>query len=203
MLRLHDSLSSGNGYKVRLLLAQLGTSFELTEYNLEEAETRTPEFLENINPNGTIPVLETEDGRIIPESNAILCYLAEGTPFIPDDPFARAQTLRWMFFELESHAPNIASPRYWITHGLEMTEERRASLEPKRRRGYSALSVMEDHLQDRNFLVEDRYSVADIALYVYTHVAHEGGFDLSVFPMVSAWLERIVAQPGHIPMTQG
>ncbi len=203
MLRLHDSLSSGNGYKVRLLLAQLGTSFERIEYNLEEAETRTPEFLENVNPNGTIPVLETEDGRFIPESNAILCYLAEGTPFISDDPFARAQTLRWMFFDLESHAPNIASPRYWITHGLEMTEERRVSLEPKRKRGYAALDVMEDHLKDCNFLVEDHYSVADIALYVYTHVAHEGGFDLHGFPVVRAWLERISAQPDYIPMTQG
>ncbi len=203
MLRLHDSLSSGNGYKVRLLLAQLGTSFERIEYNLEEAETRTPEFLENINPNGTIPVLETEDGRFIPESNAILSYLADGTPFISADPFERAQTFRWMFFELESHAANIASPRYWITHRLEMTEERRASLEPKRERGYSALGIMEGHLKERDFLVADRYSVADIALYVYTHVAHEGGFDLTGFPMVRSWLERIANQPDHIPMSQG
>lgn len=203
MIRLHDSLSSGNGYKVRLLLAQLGIPFERIEYNLEDSESRTPQFLENVNPNGTIPVLEIKDGRFIPESNAILCYLAEGTRFISDDPFERAQTLRWMFFELESHAANIASPRYWITHGLEMTEERRASLEPKRTRGYSALGVMEDHLKDREFLVADRYSVADIALYVYTHVAHEGGFDLENFPMVRAWLDRIAAQPDHIPMTQG
>jgi glutathione S-transferase len=136
-----------------LLLAQLSIPFERIEYNLEDSESRTPQFLENVNPNGTIPVLEIEDGRFIPESNAILCYLAEGTRFISDDPFERAQTLRWMFFELESHAANIASPRYWITHGLEMTEERRASLEPKRTRGYSALGVMEDHLKDREFLI--------------------------------------------------
>ena len=111
MIRLHDSLSSGNGYKVRLLLAQLRIPFERIEYNIDEAETRTPEFLEKVNPNGRIPVLETEDGHYLPESNAILCYLAEGTPIIPDDRFGRAQALRWMFFEQESHAPNIASPR--------------------------------------------------------------------------------------------
>jgi glutathione S-transferase len=203
VIRLHDSLSSGNGYKVRLLLAQLRIPFERIEYNIDESETRTPEFLEKVNPNGRIPVLETEDGHYLPESNAILCYLAEGTPFIPDDRFGRAQALRWMFFEQESHAPNIASPRYWITHGLEMTEERRVTLEPKRRLGYAALGVMEGHLKDRAFLVGDRYSVADIALYAYTHVAHEGGFVLDGFPAVHAWLKRVAAQPGHIPIAHG
>ncbi len=203
MIRLHDSLSSGNGYKVRLLLAQLRIPFERIEYNIDESETRTTEFLEKVNPNGRIPVLETEDGHYLPESNAILCYLAEGTPFIPDDRFGRAQALRWMFFEQESHAPNIASPRYWITHGLEMTEERRVTLEPKRRLGYAALGVMEGHLKDRAFLVGDRYSVADIALYAYTHVAHEGGFVLDGFPAVHAWLKRVAAQPGHIPIAHG
>ncbi|MDQ3638171.1 MAG: glutathione S-transferase family protein [Actinomycetota bacterium] len=203
MIRLHDSLSSGNGYKVRLLLAQLRIPFERIEYDIDEAETRTPEFLEKVNPNGRIPVLETEDGHYLPESNAILWYLAEGTPFIPDDRFGRAQALRWMFFEQESHAPNIASPRYWITHGLEMTEERRVTLEPKRRLGYAALGVMEGHLKDQAFLVGDRYSVADIALYAYTHVAHEGGFVLDGFPAVHAWLKRVAAQPGHIPIAHG
>jgi glutathione S-transferase len=202
MIRLHDNLSSGNGYKARLLLAQLGVPFERVEYDIDRAETRTPEFL-RMNPNGRVPVLELEDGRFLPESNAILFYLAEGTPFLPDARFERAQVLRWAFFEQYSHEPNIASPRYWITHNLPMTEERRVTLEPKRKLGYAALGVMEGHLKDHEFFVGDRYSIADIALYAYTHVAHEGGFDLSRFPSINAWLERVAAQPGHVPMSWG
>ena len=202
MIRLHDNLASGNGYKARLLLAQLGVPFRRIEYDIDRAETRTPEFL-RMNPNGRVPVLELEDGRFLPESNAILFYLAEGTPFLPDDRFGRAQVLSWMFFEQYSHEPNIASPRYWITHNLPMTEERRATLEPKRRLGYAALGVMEAHLKDcGGFFVGDRYTIADIALYAYTHVAHEGGFDLEGFPAVRAWLGRVAAQPGHVPITQ-
>jgi glutathione S-transferase len=203
LIRLHDNLFSGNGYKARLLLAQLGVPFQRIEYDIDRAETRTPEFL-RMNPNGRIPVLELEDGRFLPESNAILFYLAEGTPFLPDDRFGRAQVLSWMFFEQYSHEPNIASPRYWITHNLPMTEERRATLEPKRRLGYAALGVMEGHLKDGGgFFVGDRYTIADIALYAYTHVAHEGGFDLEGFPEVRAWLSRVAAQPGHVPITRG
>jgi glutathione S-transferase len=202
LIRLHDNLSSGNGYKVRLLLAQLGVPFEQVEYDIDRAETRTPEFL-RMNPNGRVPVLELEDGRFLPESNAILFYLAEGTPFLPDDHFERAQVLSWAFFEQYSHEPNIASPRYWITHNLPMTEERRVMLEPKRKLGYAALGVMEGHLKDREFFVGDRYSIADIALYAYTHVAEEGGFDLGSFPSINAWLERVAAQPGHVPITWG
>ena len=202
MIRLHDNLSSGNGYKARLLLAQLGIPFERVEYDIDRAETRTPEFL-RMNPNGRVPVLELEDGRFIPESNAILFYLAEGTQFLPDDRFERAQVLSWAFFEQYSHEPNIASPRYWITHNLPMTEERRVMLEPKRKLGYAALGVMEGHLKDREFFVGDRYSIADIALYAYTHVADEGGFDLGSFPSINAWLERVAAQPGHVPITWG
>ena len=202
MIRLHDNLSSGNGYKARLLLAQLGVPFERVEYDIDRAETRTPEFL-RMNPNGRVPVLELEDGRFLPESNAILFYLAEGTPFIPDAHFERAQVLRWAFFEQYSHEPNIASPRYWITHNLPMTEERRVMLEPKRKLGYAALRVMEGHLKDREFFVGDRYSIADISLYAYTHVAHEGDFDLGRFPFINAWLERVAAQPGHVPITWG
>jgi glutathione S-transferase len=201
VIRLHDNLSSGNGYKARLLLVQLGVPFQRIEYDIDRAETRTPEFLRK-NPNGRIPVLELEDGRFLPESNAILFYLAEGTPFLPDDRFGQAQVLSWMFFEQYSHEPNIATPRYWITHDLPMTEERRATLEPKRRLGYAALGVMEGHLKDRGFFVGDRYTIADIALYAYTHVAHEGGFDLEGFPEVRAWLGRVAAQPGHVPITQ-
>jgi glutathione S-transferase len=202
VIRLHDNLASGNGYKARLLLAQLGVPFQRIEYDIDRAETRTPEFL-RMNPNGRIPVLELEDGRFLPESNAILFYLAEGTPFLPEERFGRAQVLSWMFFEQYSHEPNIASPRYWITHNLPMTEERRATLEPKRRLGYAALGVMEAHLKDcGGFFVGDRYTIADIALYAYTHVAHEGGFDLEGFPAVRAWLGRVAAQPGHVPITQ-
>jgi glutathione S-transferase len=154
-MRLHDNLSSGNGYKVRLLLAQLGVPFERVEYDIDRDETRAPKFL-RMNPNGRVPVLELEDGRFLPESNAILFYLAEGTPFLPDDRFGRAQVLSWMFFEQYSHEPNIATPRFWITHHVEMTGERRATLEPKRRLGYAALGVMEVHLEARGFFVGDR-----------------------------------------------
>ena len=132
MIRLHDNLSSGNGYKVRLLLAQLGIPFERVEYDIDKGETRTPEFLEKINSNGRVPVLEIEDGKFLSESNAILFYLADGTPYLPDQRFARASVLSWMFFEQYSHEPNIATPRFWITHHLEMTDERRTALETKR-----------------------------------------------------------------------
>jgi len=158
---LHDNLSSGNGYKARLLLAHLGFPFERVEYDIDRAETRTPEFLK-MNPNGRVPVLELEDGRFLPESNAILFYLSEGTPFLPDDRFDRAQVLRWAFFEQYAHEPNIASPRYWITHNVPMTKERRVTLEPKRRLGYAALGVMEVHLRQNDFFVGGRYTIADI-----------------------------------------
>jgi glutathione S-transferase len=203
MMRLHDNVSSGNGYKVRLLLAQLGVPFERIEYDIDRAETRTPGFLREINPNGRVPVLETGNGEFLPESNAILFYLADGTPYLPDERFERARVLQWMFFEQYSHEPNIATPRFWITHNIEMTDERRLSLETKRKLGYAALGVMEGYLGDRDFFVADRYSIADIALYAYTHVAGEGGFELDLFPAVRAWLERVRAQPGHVPISQG
>ncbi len=203
MIRLHDNLSSGNGYKVRLLLAQLGIPFERIEYDIDTGETRTPEFLEKINPNGRVPVLELEDGTMLPESNAILSYLADGTPFLPEGRLDRARVLQWMFFEQYSHEPNIATPRFWITHHVEMTEERRLLLETKRKLGYDALGVMEGHLSDTDFFVADRYSIADIVLYAYTHVAGEGGFDLEGFTSVRAWLDRVAAQPGHVPMAHG
>ncbi len=200
---MHDNLSSGNGYKVRLLLAQLGIPFERVEYDIDEGQTRTPEFLEKVNSNGRVPVLETEDGEFLPESNAILFYLAEGTPYLPDERFGRARVLSWMFFEQYSHEPNIATPRFWITHHVELTDERRTALETKRKLGYDALGVMEGHLRNREFFVGDRYSIADIALYAYTHVADEGGFDLGRFPSINAWLERVAAQPEHVPITWG
>jgi glutathione S-transferase len=203
MIRLHDNLSSGNGYKVRLLLAQLGIPFERIEYDIDTGETRTSQFLATVNPNGRVPVLELEDGTMLPESNAILFYLADGTPFLPEGRLERAQVMRWMFFEQYSHEPNVATLRFWSTHHVEMTEERRLSLETKRKLGYEALGVMEGYLESNDFFVADHYSIADIALYAYTHVADEGGFELESFPAVHTWLERVASQPGHVPITHG
>jgi len=200
MLTLYDYLPSGNGYKVRLLLSQLGKPFKLVERDIQQGETRTPEFLA-MNPNGRIPVLRLEDGRYLSESDAILFYLAEGTPFLPEDGFARADVLRWMFFEQYSHEPYVAVARAWV-HVFGITPERAARLQEKMDGGYAALGVMEDHLGRRSWFVGDRYTIADIALYAYTHVAHEGGFDLGRFPNVRRWLERVATQPGHVPITK-
>ena len=202
MLRLYDNLSSGNGYKCRLLLHKLGIPYERVELDIDRAETRTPDFLAK-NPNGRIPTLQLEDGSFLPESNAILWYLAEGTPYLPDDREGRARVLQWMFFEQYSHEPNVATVRFWITHHVEMTEERKLSIITKRKLGYDALGVMETHLKDRAFFVGNRFGIADIALYAYTHVAGEGGFDLSEYPAVRAWMESVAAQQPHIPITQG
>ena len=203
-VRLHDYLPSGNGYKVRLLLTQLGVPFQRLEYDITRGETRTTEFLENVNANGRIPVLETEEGTLLPESNAILFFLAEGTPFLPDDRLEKARTLQWMFFEQYSHEPNIAVARAWLhVFDVEMTEERRAALEARQKLGYDALGVMEEHLESNDYFVGGRYSVADISLYAYTHVADEGGFDLGGYPAILAWLERVSSQPGYIPITRG
>ncbi|HJQ29046.1 MAG TPA: glutathione S-transferase family protein, partial [Rubrobacter sp.] len=171
---------------------------------ISTGETRTPEFLEKVNANGRIPVLETEEGEFLAESNAILFYLAEGTSFPPEGRMEKARALRWMFFEQYSHEPNIAVARAWLhVFDVEMTEERRNALQSKQKLGYDALGVMETHLKVNDFFVGGRYSIADIALYAYTHVAGEGGFDLEGFPAVRAWLERVSSQPGYIPITQG
>jgi len=200
-MRLYDFLPSGNGYKVRLLLHQLGLPFERVEVDILSGATRRPEFLAK-NPNGRIPLLELEDGRLLAESNAILFYLADGTPFLPGERFARAQVLQWMCFEQYSHEPNVATSRFWLQH-LERTPERRAALVDKRRQGDAALAVMEQHLATHEYFVAGRYSIADIALYAYTHVADEGGFDLAPYPAIRAWLVRVAGQPGHVPITQG
>jgi len=203
-VRLHDYLPSGNGYKVRLLLTQLGIPFLRIEYDITRGETRTPEFLENVNANGRIPVLETKEGTLLPESNAILFFLAQGTPFLPDDRLEKARTLQWMFFEQYTHEPNIAVARAWLhVFDVQMTEERRAALETRQKLGYDALGVMEKHLESNDYFVGGRYSVADISLYAYTHVADEGGFDLDGFPAILAWLERVSSQPAYIPITRG
>jgi glutathione S-transferase len=204
MLRLHDSASSGNAYKVRLLLTQLGVPFERIEYDIDHGATRTSEFLRSKNPNGRVPVLELDDGRCLPESNAILCYLAEGTRYLPGDSserWQRAQVMQWLFFEQYSHEPNIATVRFWITHKVQMNAERVAALPGKRKWGNAALAVMDGHLRNRSFFVGERYTIADIALYAYTHVAPEGGFDLAPYPAVRAWLARVAEQPGHIEIT--
>jgi glutathione S-transferase len=203
-VRLHDYLPSGNGYKVRLLLTQLGVPYERIEYDITRGETRTTEFLENVNANGRIPVLETEEGTLLPESNAILFFLAEGTPFLPEDRLGKTRVLQWMFFEQYTHEPNIAVARAWLhVFDIEMTAERRAALEARQKRGYEALRVMEKHLESNDYFVGGRYSIADIALYAYTHVADEGGFDLGGYPAILAWLERVSSQPECIPITQG
>jgi glutathione S-transferase len=200
MYRLHNNMSSGNAYKVRLLLAQLGIPFELVEYDIDRAETRTPDFLAK-NPNGRIPLLELSPGRFLAESNAILCYLAEDTQFMPADRLQRAQVMQWLFFEQYNHEPNIATVRFWITHKVEITEFRRIALPVKRHDGVAALGVMEQHLTGRDWFAGTAYSIADIALYAYTHVADEGGFDLEPFPAIRAWMERVAAEPGHVPIT--
>jgi len=202
MLRLHDNLTSGNGFKVRLLLAQLGLPYQRIEYDIDRRETRTPEFLLK-NPNGRIPVLELEDGTFLPESDAIIWYLAEGTRFLPDDRRLRAEVLQWMFFEQYTHEPNIATVRYWITHAVPVTPLIELSMPAKRAQGAAALGVMEGHLARHTFFVGERYTIADIALYAYTHVAGEGGFDLLPYENVRAWLARVAAQPGYVPITRG
>lgn len=200
MLRLYDYLPSGNGYKVRLLLRLRNQPFTLIEKDIVKGETRTPDYLA-MNANGRIPLLELEDGTFLPESNAILFYLAEGTPFFPEERLDRARVLQWMFFEQYSHEPNIAVVRFWMEHE-GMTPEREALLPAKRAGGHAALGVMEDHLGGRDWFVGESVTIADIALYAYTHVAHEGGFDLGGYPAVRAWLDRVAAQPGYVPITR-
>jgi len=196
---LYDFMGSGNGYKVRLLLAQLGLPYTLVERDILKGETRTPEFLAK-NPNGRIPTLQLEDGTHLAESDAILWYLAEGTKFAPATRLERAQTLQWMFFEQYSHEPYIAVARFWKHFFAKLTPQQETELPQRMEKGYAALGVMERHLANSPFFVGDRYGIADIALYGYTHVAGEGGFNLDNFPQVSAWLARVAAQPGHITM---
>jgi len=198
-MHLFDYLDSGNGYKVRLLLAQLGQRYDWTEIDIDAGKTRTPEFLKR-NPNGRIPTLELDDGTNLAESNAILWYLAEGTPFVPTDRLGRAQALQWMFFKQYSHEPYVATPRFIVKH-LPADHPRQAELPDRLARGRAALAVMDTHLDGRRFFVGKRYSIADIALYAYTHVAHEGGHDLAPYPHVNAWLKRVAAQRRHVALT--
>jgi len=202
-MKLYDDPRSGNGYKARLLLAHLSLPYEYVAIDILRGESRTKDFLE-MNPNGRIPLLELDDGTYLPESNAILYYLAQGTPYWPADRLDQAHVMQWLFFEQYSHEPNIATPRFWLTiQGLERTPFNLELLAQKQAAGNQALSVMNHHLLSRQFFVGERYSIADIALYAYTHEAHEGGFDLSLYPVVGVWLQRIREQPGHLTMQQG
>jgi glutathione S-transferase len=198
MLRLYDYYDSGNGYKVRLLLTQLGLPFEYVEKDIMKGETRTPEFLA-LNPNGRVPVLQLDDGTALAESNAILFYLAEGTPYLPSDKLERARVLQWLFFEQYSHEPYIAVVRFLLRH-TAADDPRRSILEQRRKGGYDALGVMERHLAECSFFVANRYTIADIALYAYTHVSDQGGFDLGPYPAVRAWLARVETTPRYVRM---
>jgi glutathione S-transferase len=195
---LYDSQVSGNCYKVRLILAQLGIDTDRQEVDVVHRRDRQ-ELLGALNPGLRVPTIVLDDDRPLAESNAILWYFAEGTPFLPEDAFDRAKVLQWMCFEQYSHEPNIAVVRFWVLYAPVPPSP--AELDAKRAAGYAALDAMEGHLATAEFLVADRYTIADIALYAYTHVAHEAGFDLSGYPAITAWMDRVSAQPGYIPIT--
>ena len=195
-MRLYNVAYSGNSYKVRLLLSHLGIPCEIVEVDILSGASRKPEFLK-INPNGRTPVLD-DNGFILAESNAILAYLARGTRYLPEDRKMFARVFQWLFFEQYSHEPFIATSRFWLQHKPD-SPEKTALLTSKRDGGRAALKIMEDHLAKSDFFVGD-YSIADIALFAYTHVAHEGGFPLDDFPKNSACIERVAAQQGFIPM---
>jgi glutathione S-transferase len=199
MLKVYGDLQSGNCYKVKLLLSHLAQPHEWVPVDILKKQTRTAAFLA-MNPNGKIPLLVIEEGVYLAESDAILNYLADGTPFLPSERLPRAQVLQWLFFEQYSHEPYIAVARYIVRY-LGHPEEEESRLQSKMGPGYAALEVMERHLASRHFFVSERFTIADIALYAYTHVAHEGGFDLSRFPAVNSWLERVRNQPRHVTMS--
>jgi glutathione S-transferase len=194
---LYDSAVSGNCYKVRQLFAHLGIKYERREVDVIDRSGRL-ELLGALNPALRVPTLVFDDGRSMGESDAIMFYFAEGTPYLPEDRFERAQVLQWLFFEQYSHEPNIAVARFWVIAGITPSQ---ADAEAKRRGGIAALRAMESRLADREYLVGDRYTIADIALYAYTHVAPEAGFELDAYPGITAWLERVAVQPGHILIT--
>jgi glutathione S-transferase len=195
-MKLYDSAISGNSYKVRLLLSQLGIPCTIVPIDILKGESRTAEFLK-INPNGRTPVLD-DNGFVLAESNAILAYLGRGTKFLPDDRQQWALVFQWMFFEQYSHEPYIATSRFLLQHRPD-TPERAAALAVRRDGGWAALKVMEGHLSKHDFFVGD-YSIADIALFAYTQVSHEGGFPLDDFPKIRAWIERVKAQPRYISL---
>ena len=198
-LVLHEYASSGNCYKIRLTAALIGLPLERREYDIMRGETRTDHYLANINSNGRIPVLQVGD-LFLPESNAACFYLADGSPLLPAGRFDRADVLRWMFFEQYSHEPNVATMRFWLVYVGEanLSDLQRAQMPGKRAAGEAALKVMDDHLRTRDWFVGDSITVADIALYAYTHLADTGGFRLEDYSSVQAWLRRVEATPGYV-----
>jgi glutathione S-transferase len=199
MYTLYSMRRSGNCYKVRLAFEQLGVQYKLIEIDILKGETRTPEFLA-MNPNGHVPLLEVTPGRYLPESNAILTYIATGTPLAPDHRIDRYDALQWLFFEQNSLQPNLGAAFFWLTLVKGGRELQMHALEEWMEKGYAALMVMEKHLASHRFFAAGRYTIADIGLYAYTHVAHECDFDLSPFPAIRSWLKRVREQPGHITM---
>jgi glutathione S-transferase len=196
---LYDNPVSGNCYKVRLLFSLLGVGFERRQLSVVDHSDRE-RVLGGLNPSLNVPTVVLEDGRPLAESNAILCFFAGGTPYLPEDPYERAQVLQWMFFEQYRHEPAIAVVRFW-TAIAEDDPPPGVDIEARRAAGYAALDAMERHLGEREYLVGERFTVADIALYAYTHVAHEAGFEMSAYPAIDAWLRRVAAQPGHVAIT--
>ena len=197
-IRIYGDSRSGNCYKIKLACAVLGIDYDWHEVDILEGETRTDAFLD-MNPNGRIPLLELPDGRHLAESNAILCYLTDGSPLFDGDPYQRALVLQWLFFEQYSHEPYIATSRFIIQY-LGSPPGRLDELEQKKSGGYQALGVMERQLGEHDFLTGDRFSIADIALFAYTHVADEGDFSLNDYPAIVAWIDRIKSLPGYVPM---
>lgn len=194
--QVHGVASSGNCYKVRLALEQLNLPYVWHEVDMMNGATRTDLF-RRMNPNGKVPVLQIDENTCLFESDAILYYLAEGTALLPTDRLARARVLQWMFFEQYSHEPNVAVARFILQFAKKPDDPR---LPEKTAGSYRALDVMETHLASRTYFVDEQYSIADIALYAYTHVADEANLDLGQYPAVRAWLARVKAQPGHIEM---
>ena len=198
MLKVYGDYNSGNCYKIKLMLHLLGLEYEWLPVDILKGETETPEFLAK-NPNGKVPVVELEDGTCLWESNAILNYLADGSEFLPSEARLRTQVLQWQFFEQYSHEPYIAVARF-IQFYLGLPEERLEEYRKLQKRGYRALTVMEQQLARTPYLVGEHYSIADVTLYAYTHVAHQGGFDLSGYPAIQAWLARVASHPRHVAM---
>ena len=195
---LYNSQVSGNCYKVRLLFAHLGISYERQELSVVDRSNRS-EVLGGLNPALRVPTLVLDDGRTLAESGAILWYFGEGTRFVPDDAYERAQVLQWMFFEQYDHEPAIAVARFWLTYSGR-PEDFADRLEERTAAGHRALAAMEEHLRTHDYFVGSRMTLADIALYAYTHAAPEGGFDLAGYPAIRAWIDRIAAEPGHVPI---
>jgi glutathione S-transferase len=198
-LILHEDARSGNCYKIRLTAAHLGLTLQRKNYDIMKGETRTPEYLRDVNATGRIPVLQDGD-RFLPESNAICFYLANGSKLIPDGHFDQADMLRWMFWEQYNHEPNIATLRFWMRIvGLEaLADAQRIQIKPKREAGNAALDLMDTHLESRKWFVADQFSLADICLFAYTHVADEADFDIAAYPEVIRWMEQIMTMDEHV-----